>query len=233
MPQRVERSTVDLCELSGSEVLAAPSRAPFDRRPFPLLGETALRPSLLPGTTLRATISLTLALLFTSAGQAVPQSNVGARYEAILEWNGPYFEPANAGGIQLETDSPVTEFPFRQPIAVAAREHDDRDVIYVLDSGHHRIEVFEANGILRSLSQSDLVFNAGAPAAGEFSDQFIRPPEFDATAVNWVIPRSEAIFVDGVEWTRVDDLTGLASDDHVYTVDYGRLTNQPEFEFPA
>lgn len=235
MPQRAERSTVDLFEFSGSE----PSAARTGPRSWLQSGSRSrarishATECAFPGTTLRATLPIALGLLFTSAGQAVPQSNVGARYEAILEWNGPYFQPAHAGGVQLETDSPVTEFPFRQPIAVAAREHDDRDVIYVLDSGHHRIQVFEANAILRSLSQSDLVFNAGAPAAGEFSDQFIRPPEFAGAAVRWVIPRSEAIFVDGVEWTRVDDLTGFDADDHVYTVDYGRLTDQPEFEFPA
>lgn len=230
MPYRVEHSDLLLSNIAlpSDTETTPPHRHPSD---LPTMGHDLLARA--TGSPLRWSLTAALVLLITSASQAVPQSNVGARYEAILEWNGPYFEPANAEGILLETDSPVTEFPFRQPIAVAAREHTDRDVIYVLDSGHHRIQVFEANGILRSLSQSDLVFNPGVPVAGEFSDQFIRPPEFAAVSVNWVIPRSDAILVDGVEWTRVDDLSGLASTDHVYTVDYGRTTDEPEFEFPA
>ncbi|MEZ4654209.1 MAG: hypothetical protein R3E12_11635 [Candidatus Eisenbacteria bacterium] len=177
------------------------------------------------GWMLGASPAVAMGLLLTSAGQATPQS-VGARYEATLEWTGPYFTPAHASGIRLETDTPVTEFPFRQPIAVVAREHDSRDVIYVLDAGHHRIQVFESNATLRSLSQDDLVYNV-APGAAEYNDQYIHTPEYAVAAVNWIVPRSEAIFIDGIAWTRVDDLTGLTSDDQVYTVDYGARPMSP------
>lgn len=164
----------------------------------------------------------------------LPHATVHAagRYDPILEWNGPSFKVLHAPGTGQSVEDPVLELPFHLPRGVAAREHDGRDVVYVLDSGHNRIQAFEVNATYQYLSSVDMSF-AAVPLAGEFSDQSIRTPEFAAVPTQWIVPFSEAIHINGTEWTRVDDLTGYSAADRVYNIDYAALTNHPQFAFPA
>lgn len=175
---------------------------------------------------------LGLGPLLGAADESAAQS-VGLRYEPILEWNGPYFVPFHSPGIFIETDSPPVELPFEQPRAVAVRTHAGRDVVYVADSGNHRIQAFEANATFLALTQEDLAFSAGVPVAGEFSDQLIRLPEWLAAPTQWIVPRSEALYIDGSVWRWVEDLTGYVAADRVYTIDYAASANQPQIAFPA
>ncbi len=164
---------------------------------------------------------------------AVTDSEADLRYEPVLEWNGPYFAPFQAQGVLLETDSPVVELPFQQPRSIAVRSHTGRDVVYVADSGNNRIQAFEVNATFATLSQDDLSYSAGAPVAGEFSDQILRVPEYQAVPTQWIVPMSEAVYIDGIAWRWVESLTGYSSTDYVYTVDFAATADQPQFEFPA
>ena len=181
-----------------------------------------------------ATVCALIAILgLVSPQQAAAQSSVGLRYEPILEWNGPYFVPFHSQGLEVATDYPPVELPFQQPRAIALRSHSGRDVIYVADSGNHRIQAFEVNATFAALTRDDLDFTAGVPAAGEFDDQQLRLPEYLAVPTQWIVPRSEAVYVDGAVWRWVEDLTGYTTDDRVYTVDYSAATDQPQVDFPA
>lgn len=180
-----------------------------------------------------ASAGLLVALLSVCAADAHAQSSVGLRYEPILEWNGPYFVPFHSPGLEIATDYPPVELPFQQPRAVAVTSHSGRDVVYVLDSGRHRVQAFEVNGTFEALSQDDMAYNAGAPAAGEYNDQLIRLPEYLNVPTQWIVPRSEAVYVDGSVWRWVEDLTGYTTDDQVYTIDYAAAADQPQIELPA
>jgi len=172
------------------------------------------------------------ALILGGLGRPEAASSA-VRYEPVLEWLGPRYAPLHSDPTWLPTDDPIVEIEFQQPRSMAAREHSDRDVIYVLDAGNRRIQAFEVNATFHPLSQDDFTFTAGVPAAGEYNDQFLRTAEFAATTTQWIVPGSEAVQVAGNAWRRVDDLTGFTAADQVYRIDYASPTNQPQFEFPT
>lgn len=163
----------------------------------------------------------------------MPAAQGAGRYEPVLEWDGPQFRVLHEPGVDQWVDDPAHDFAFVQPRGIQARGHGGRDVVYVLDAGNHRIQIFEVNATNRSISSADFSFAGGAPAAGQFSAQTIRPAEWNATATQWIVPFSEAVQINGVDWSRVDDLTSYSAADHVYTVDYDAPTNSPEITFPA
>ncbi|MCC7140652.1 MAG: hypothetical protein IT349_00990 [Candidatus Eisenbacteria bacterium] len=181
------------------------------------------------GATLSARLLLA-GILFTAA--ALPPAQAAGRYDPILEWDGAVFRVLHDPDRPQWIEDPPIELPFIQPRGIVAREHDGRDVVYVLDAGRHRILAFEANATYSYLSSLDLTYDA-APGAGEFSGTAILPPEYLATPTQWIVPFSEAVHLDGEEWTRVDDLTGFVAADKVYTVDYAATTNQPKIDFPS
>jgi len=158
-------------------------------------------------------------------------ARAGSQYEPTLEWNGVSFVVRHTE-TEPQRIAPEPEgLPFIQPRAVAARTHDGREVVYVLDAGRHRVVAFEVNATERSWSQGDLEFDP-TPGAGEYSDVVIRPPEFLGAPQRWVIPFSEIVVIEGVRWERVEELGGFAAEQHVYTVDYGATSDHPEFRFP-
>jgi hypothetical protein len=181
-------------------------------------------------STLRTVLVGTLVLL---ALGAVTAANAAVSYDAILEWTGPYYRVISNAAVNQMVDNPVSDIPFVQPYAVAAREHaaDGRDVVYVVDSGHNRVQAFEANATY--LNDATFTWQAGgAVAADDFDATHIFLHEWANPATRWVLPHSEVVGVDGIIWTYVADLTGFVAADHVYTIDYAAASG-PIITFPA
>lgn len=166
-----------------------------------------------------------LGVLPLTIGQAAVQ------YDSILEWNGPYFRTGNSPTLDQMTDSPVGDIPFASPFGLAAMDHSSRDVIYVVDSGNNRVQAFEANATYVTAEESSFTFaGGGATAALEFDDNEILLGEWAAVPTNWVVPHSEVVVINGVEWTWVSDLSGFTTGDLVYTIDYDAAANGPEIQ---
>ncbi len=187
----------------------------------------------------RARVVLAIAVLL--AVPAVPGLSGGTaqarvQYDAILEWTGPYFRVKNAPLVDQLTDTPAHDMTFVQPYAVAAREHaaGQRDVVYVVDSGHNRVQLFEVNAQYVSADQSAFTWRqGGATAASEWDSDQIHLAEWAASAEHWVVPYSEVVTINGGAWTRVADLTGFTAADRVYTLDYSDASDAPVLNFPA
>ena len=163
---------------------------------------------------------------------AITPAPAAVTYDAILEWTGPYFRVINNPAVDQMVNDPVADTPFINPFAVAAREHaaNERDVVYVVDSGHKRIQAFEVNASY----YNDNTFDWTTPPAGidDFDDNQIYIHEWANPATRFIVPGSEQLAVDGVVWTRVADLTGFVAADKVYAIDYDDAANAPEITLP-
>ena len=186
----------------------------------------------------RATASVSVALFSLPLLFGATMVLASADYEAILEWNGPYFRAVHAPAVDQLVDDPIPAAgtPFSLPQGVAAREHGEgeRDVVYVLDTGNSRVQIFEANGTRLRAEHSGFNWRAAGvtPAASEFDDNQILLPVWQVTADRWVIPFSESVTIDGVEWRRVAGLGGFTPADRVYTINYGDEDQAPEILLP-
>ncbi len=162
-------------------------------------------------------------------------ATAGVPYDAILEWDGPHFRVMNAPLVDQLVDSPVHDISFQNPRAVAAREHGtgERDVVYVVDTGRSRVQVYEVNATYVYTGSADYTWQDPPVAAGQWGDDRILLPEWKAVADRWVIPFSELLKIDGETWVRVDDLTGFEPGDRRYTIDYGEDTDAPGIILPA
>jgi hypothetical protein len=165
-----------------------------------------------------------------------PPARAELQYDAILEWNGPYFRVVNSPTVDQLVDDPAVEIPFSHPMAVAAREHGtgERDVVYVLDTANNRVQIFEANGTYLYDNRSHFTWKASGvtPAALEYDHNQILPAQWKAVADHWIIPFSEVVEVNGVTWRWVADLTGRTAAEHVYRIDYADAASAPEILFP-
>jgi hypothetical protein len=175
-----------------------------------------------------------LGTLIVLALGAITVANAAVAYEAILEWNGPYFKIINNATVDQKVNTPVADIPFVQPYAVAAREHNavnKRDVVYVADSGHNRVQAFEVNAGY----YNDNTFDWTEPAVGidDFDNNEIRLHEYHGTATDaqWVVPGSESVIIGGEAWARVADVTLFAPADKVYSIDYS-AANGPIIRVP-
>lgn len=172
------------------------------------------------------------------AAAKIAAAAAAEEYEAILEWNGPYFRVRNAPAVNQLVDDPIpgAGIPFSSPQGIAAREHGEgeRDVLYVVDTGNSRVQLFEANGTRLRAEHSSLAWrsNGVTPAASEFDDNQILLPVWQETAGRWIIPFSESVTIDGTTWSRVAGLGGFTPADRVYTVSYGDDTHAPEILLP-
>jgi len=164
-----------------------------------------------------------LALCWVAIAEAVT-------YDAILEWNGPYYRSINSPTQDQLVNDPAIDIPFVQPAAVAAMSHNNRDVIYVADSGHNRIQVFEVNATY--IYDTAFVWDAAIDAHLDFDDNEIALVGWGAGATRWVVPHSEVVVIDGVRWTWVASLTGFTAADKVYTIDYDLGVNAPVITLP-
>lgn len=191
-----------------------------------------------------------LGTLIVLALGAITVANAAVAYEAILEWNGPYFKIINNTAVDQMVNDPVLDIPFVQPTSVAAIEHVPggplrRDVVYVLDSGHNRVQAFEVNGSYYN-HNTGFVYNAvAAAAAGEYDTDEIWIHEYIAGLVaandrfQYIVPGSESVIIDGTVWTSVASLTGFVAADKVYTISYAYalpftgLVGGPIISFPA
>jgi hypothetical protein len=179
---------------------------------------------------------------------AITVANAAVTYDAILEWNGPYFRAINSPTIDQMVDDPVADISFVQPFAVAAAEHaagNFRDVVYVVDSGHNRVQAFEANA---NYNTETLTYTAAptqipvssfsAPAAPAKARAKIAGTA-DAITNPYILPHSEVVTVDGDVWTWVADSTsaGFTAANKVYHIPYGQIgaagAPQPLVVFPT
>jgi YD repeat-containing protein len=173
-----------------------------------------------------------LALLTTAA-------DATSLMDPILEWNGPNFRVLHAPAVDQLVDSPPpgSATPFSGPQGTAVREHGtgQRDVVYVLDTGNSRVQAFEVNGTRSTAHSGAFTWRTGGvtPAAGEFDSDQILLAQWKAVADRWIIPYSQTVEIDGVTWSRVDDLTGFSPANRVYTLTYDDASNAPEIRFPA
>jgi len=177
-----------------------------------------------------------IAIAALAAAFATSSAQSFVLYDATLEWNGPFFRVKSAPLLDQLVDTPAFDIPFVEPSAVAAREHpaDGRDVVYVADTGHDRVQLFETNAVHRRVASSALTYvGAGASAASQWDEDQIHPPEYAAVASRFLTPYSERVRIGGEPWTRVADLTGFTASDRVYRIDYGEASNAPVFRFPA
>ncbi len=180
-----------------------------------------------------------LGTLIVLALGAITVANAAVTYEAILEWNGPYFKVINNADVDQKVNDPVADIPFVQPYAVAAREHNaagGRDVVYVVDAGHNRVQAFEVNGSY--YNDNTFTFTDPAAAADDYDTDEIWLHEYVADAgandaMRFIVPGSESIIIDGEYWRFVASLTGFVATDKVYTIDYDLATGGPKISFPA
>ena len=85
-------------------------------------------------------------------------------------------------------------------------------MVYVVDTGHNRVQAFEANAAYVYTDESHFTWQAGGvTAAAQWSATRINLPEWASSATRWVVPKSETVNVDGVPWAWVADLTGFTS----------------------
>lgn len=174
-------------------------------------------------------------LVVLALGTAVAVE-AATQYDAVLEWNGPYFRAINNSSIDQLVDDPVVNTPFVQPFAVASREHAaaGRDVVYVVDSGNNRVQAFEANATYTSVAHTALSYQAGGvAAASQWDTDQIYLAEWAAASNKWIVPYSQVVVIDGVTWTYVASVSGFVAADKVYTIDFDDATNAPEIVFPA
>lgn len=162
-------------------------------------------------------------------------SRAATAYEPIVEWNGPYLHVIHAPAVNQLVDTPFVDIAFSAPRAVAAREHSTggRDVVYVVDSDHNRVQAFEANATYVYTNQSYFTWIASAAAASQWDSDEIRLAEWAATATRFVVPYSETVQLNGHDWSYVASLTGFTAADSVYTIDWTDATNAPVLLFPA
>lgn len=162
------------------------------------------------------------------------EATAAVQYDAILEWNGPNYRVVNSSGLNQLVDIPAADIPFSNPTAIAGITHSGRKVIYVVDSGNNRVQVFEVNATYNNTDASAFTFaGGGASAALEADDDEILLGEWAATADTWVVPYSESIVIDGTKWNWVNDVSGFVAADKVYTIDYDATSNGPQIDFPA
>jgi hypothetical protein len=183
---------------------------------------------------MRTLRTVLLGTLFLLAAGAATTVEAVVSYDAILEWNGPYYRIINYPGIDQLVDDPVADIPFVQPYAVAAAEHaapGGRDVLYVVDAGHSRVQAFEANASY--LADNTFTWTPGAAGVNQYDDNQICLNEWANPATKWILPHSEVVVIDGVQWTWVADLTGFVAADKVYTITYTDASSAPEILLPA
>lgn len=189
-----------------------------------------------------------LGTLIVLALGAITVANAAVTYDAILEWTGPYFRVINYPAVNQMVDDPVADIPFVQPFAIAAAEHaagNNRDVVYVVDSGHNRVQAFETNA---NYNTETLTYTAAPTAipASSFSAP-VAPGLARAKVAGtvgaitnpYILPHSEVVTVDGVVWTWVADSTsaGFTAANKVYHIPYAQIgaagAPQPLVVFPT
>ncbi|MCK4305101.1 MAG: T9SS type A sorting domain-containing protein [Candidatus Eisenbacteria sp.] len=188
---------------------------------------------------------LMLCVLLAVAAVLVPRpASAADTYEAVVEYDGPYFRVVNAPTINQLVDDPKVEMPFITPYGLAVSEETGaglRIMNYVLDSGNKRLLGFESHMEIEHQASSAALFNSGDDAAGEWNATLINLTHYvdgAASATNWVIPHSEVLKIGGVVWSWVASLTGFTASDKVYTIDYdaigaGAADGAPKITLPA
>ncbi len=166
-------------------------------------------------------LSTWLVLLFLLSGSIVSTASAADYYLPTVEWSGTYMHVMNGSGIydQQPVDDPVVDVPFVNSNGVVVWDDAAGSYItYVIDSFHDRVQSFDTD---IAYGQETLTFNA-PPGVGQFGDDGVDTDDMipNNTAGN-LVPGSEKITVDGVVWTRVDDLTGYTVNDNVYVAVYG------------
>ncbi len=119
-------------------------------------------------------------------------------YDPILEWNGPYFSVGNAATVDQLVNNPPIDIAFSAPSGVAARDHADRDVVYVVDTGHSRVQAFEVNATYIYRDQLDFTWTEPVTGAAQWDSDEIQFPEWAASATRFLVPRSELLWINGV-----------------------------------
>lgn len=158
---------------------------------------------------------------FILALGALTTAEAAVTYDAIMEWNGPYYRVINAPGLDQMVNDPVADVAFVQPYAAAARMHTNRKVVYVLDSGHNRVQAFESN--ITYYVDTPTWDTAVPTDAGKFTADELKLDQTVNAATNpYIIPHSEVITVNGEVWTWVADSTSanFTPANKVYCIDY-------------
>ena len=163
----------------------------------------------------------------------------GTRYNAVAEWNGPYFRIINEEGQDLKVDNPVIDEAFSSPIAVTGYETaaDDLYRVFVADEDNNRIVLFEPQVTYNVLDATTAWNHTGAGPTGalEVNTDVIALAEWDADeTLNTIIVGSCIVKIDGTVWTEVVSLTGYVAADKVYAIDYAAAgAGNMEIDFPT
>ncbi len=163
----------------------------------------------------------------------------GTRYNAVAEWNGPYYRIINEESVDLKVDDPVMDEPFSSPIAVAGLETatDDLYRLFVADEDNNRVVLFETNVAYNVLDATTAWNHTGvAPAAAlDVNTNVLALEEWDADeTLHRIVKGSCIVKIDGDIWTEVTSLTGYAATDKVYAIDYSTTgAGGMEIDFPA
>ncbi|MFP4459292.1 MAG: FlgD immunoglobulin-like domain containing protein [Candidatus Zixiibacteriota bacterium] len=161
-------------------------------------------------------------------------STFGAtRYNAVAEWNGPYFHIINNPSQDQKVDNPVTDIPFSSPIAVAGRigGYDSQPQIYVADQDNDRIQLFTTPVMYKVLDATTSWNYTGAdPAAAlDVNDDCIALDLWDDDDLAYRVVKGSVILkVDGELWTEVSSLTGYTASDEVFYVNYHAAMATPD-----
>jgi len=171
------------------------------------------------------------------------------RYNAIVEWNGPYFHVINNPLFDQKVADPVLDYSFSSPhgIAVVNTNTDSLSHIFVVDEDNNRIQLFESQMRYRAIASDEWKFSsAGTFTNGDatVTSNILYVPETrnNTTLGSAVIaPRarivkgSVIVKVDGVKMTEVayNTLASFTTDDSVYAIDYTNNVTFPAITFLA
>ncbi|MFP4460448.1 MAG: FlgD immunoglobulin-like domain containing protein [Candidatus Zixiibacteriota bacterium] len=152
------------------------------------------------------------------------------RYNAVAEWNGPYFRITNAPDKDQKVDSPVIGTPFSSPVAVTGRLSNGNPQIYVADQDNDRIQAFEVPVEYEVIdATSPWLFTGAAPSAAyEINHDALALAKFDSDDILYRIVKGSVILkVDGEVWTEVQALGDYSASDKVYYINYQETAGNP------
>lgn len=236
VPAAAAAAVLAACLVAAPSALAPASASALDSAWDPALdsaSDPALRSAWDPASDSPSDPAWSPALR-SALASAHTSATAPVRPEPAVEWNGPLFRAVTDTTAGSLVEDPSLELPFLQPAGLAARRHDGRDVVYVLDAGRHRIQAFEVDARLFLADPEDFTYAGDEvePGPGQFSSSRLRLPCFAAVPRQWIVPESEILCVDGVRWRRVPDLAGFHAGNHVYRIDYARDVDGPEISVP-
>ncbi len=169
------------------------------------------------------------------------------RYDAVMEWNGPFFHVINNPFFSQVTTDLIEDYPFSSPHGIFAVNTNDDSLthIFVIDEDNNRIQLFESQIRYRTIASNEWKFSsAGTFTNGDAtatSNILYVPETRNNTTLGSTVraPRariskgSVIVKVDGIKMTEVEynALSSFTADDSVFAIDYTNNATFPAIYF--